>query len=114
MCDDLCAQLQADAEGVTKRVAVTVTGAPTEGDAVTAARIVARDSMVKTALFGSYPNWGRVLAAVGMSPFALDPNRITVSFNGFPVCSGGAGAGLQDLLAVLRRPAAGPARQDAR
>ena len=60
VCDDLCAQLQADAEGVTKRVAVTVTGAPTEGDAVTAARIVARDSLVKTALFGSDPNWGRV------------------------------------------------------
>ncbi|MCB0930726.1 MAG: bifunctional glutamate N-acetyltransferase/amino-acid acetyltransferase ArgJ [Mycobacterium sp.] len=92
VCDDLCAQLQADAEGVTKRVAVTVTGAPSEADAVVAARIVARDSLVKTALFGSDPNWGRVLAAVGMSPFALDPARITVSFNGFPVCVEGAGA----------------------
>lgn len=92
VCDDLCAQLQADAEGVTKRVAITVAGAPSESDAVVAARIVARDSLVKTALFGSDPNWGRVLAAVGMSPFTLDPTRITVSFNGFPVCVAGAGA----------------------
>jgi glutamate N-acetyltransferase/amino-acid N-acetyltransferase len=98
VCDDLCAQLQADAEGVTKRVAVTVTGAPTEADALTAARLVARDSLVKTALFGSDPNWGRVLAAVGMVPFTVDPDRITVSFNGFPTCVNGAGApGARDV-----------------
>lgn len=92
VCDDLCMQLQADAEGLTKRIAITVTGAPTDADAVVAARIIARDSLVKTALFGSDPNWGRVLAAVGMSPFTLDPNRITVEFNGLPVCIDGAGA----------------------
>ncbi len=92
VCEDLCAQMQADAEGVTKRVTVTVTGAPGEDEAVTAARLVARDSLVKTALFGSDPNWGRVLAAVGMAPFTLDPNRISVSFNGSPVCVDGAGA----------------------
>ncbi|HNM93082.1 MAG TPA: bifunctional glutamate N-acetyltransferase/amino-acid acetyltransferase ArgJ [Mycobacterium sp.] len=98
VCDDLCAQLQADAEGVTKRIAVTVTGAPSEDDAVTAARVIARDSLVKTALFGSDPNWGRVLAAVGMVPFTVDPNRITVSFNGSPVCIDGAGAaGARDV-----------------
>jgi glutamate N-acetyltransferase/amino-acid N-acetyltransferase len=98
VCEDLCAQLQADAEGVTKRVAVTVTGAPSEEDAVTAARIVARDSLVKTALFGSDPNWGRVLAAVGMVPFTIDPTRISVSFNGSPVCVDGAGAaGARDV-----------------
>ncbi|MCV7299984.1 bifunctional glutamate N-acetyltransferase/amino-acid acetyltransferase ArgJ [Mycobacterium barrassiae] len=87
VCDDLCAQLQADAEGVTKRIVVTVTGAASDDDALTAARVVARDSLVKTALFGSDPNWGRVLAAVGMVPFALDTDKITVSFNGFPVCA---------------------------
>lgn len=92
VCDDLCAQLQADAEGVTKRIAITVTGAPSDDDAVTAGRIIARDSLVKTALFGSDPNWGRVLAAVGMVPFEIDAQRITVSFNGFPVCIDGAGA----------------------
>ncbi len=98
VCDDLCAQMQADAEGVTKRVAVTVTGAPTEADAVCAARLVGRDNLVKTALFGSDPNWGRVLAAVGMAPFTLDPSRISVSFNGSPVCVDGAGApGARDV-----------------
>lgn len=98
VCDDLCAQLQADAEGVTKRIAITVTGAPTEDDALTAARLLARDSLVKTALFGSDPNWGRVLAAVGMVPFTIDPNRITVSFNGSPTFTDGAGApGARDV-----------------
>lgn len=92
VCDDLCAQLQADAEGVTKRVIVTVTGAASEDDALTAARVIARDSLVKTAVFGSDPNWGRVLAAVGMAPVTLDPDRITVSFNGFAVCVDGVGA----------------------
>lgn len=92
VCDDLCAQLQADAEGVTKRVIVTVTGAASEDDALSAARVIARDSLVKTAVFGSDPNWGRVLAAVGMAPVMLDPDRITVSFNGFAVCVDGVGA----------------------
>lgn len=92
VCDDLCAQLQADAEGVTKRVVITVTGADTEDDALVAARVIARDSLVKTALFGSDPNWGRVLAAVGIAPVKLDPDRISVSFNGSPVCVDGAGA----------------------
>ncbi|WP_102417594.1 bifunctional glutamate N-acetyltransferase/amino-acid acetyltransferase ArgJ [Mycobacterium sp. 4858] len=92
VCDDLCAQLQADAEGVTKRVTVTVTGAVSEDDALTAARVIARDSLVKTAVFGSDPNWGRVLAAVGMAPVTLDPDRIRVSFNGFAVCVDGVGA----------------------
>jgi len=92
VCDDLCVQLQADAEGVTKRITVTVTGAVNEDDAVTAARVIARDSLVKTALFGSDPNWGRVLAAVGMAPVQLDPDRITVSFNGSAVFVDGAGA----------------------
>ena len=98
VCDDLCAQLQADAEGVTKRVTITVAGARTEDDAVVCARAIARDSLVKTALFGSDPNWGRVLAAVGIAPVALDPNRISVSFNGSPVCVDGAGApGARDV-----------------
>jgi glutamate N-acetyltransferase/amino-acid N-acetyltransferase len=98
VCNDLCAQLQADAEGVTKRVAVTVTGAATEDDAVVAARVIARDSLVKTALFGSDPNWGRVLAAVGMAPVELDPDRINVLFNGAPVCVNGTGApGARDV-----------------
>ena len=92
VCNDLCEQLQADAEGVTKRISITVTGAASEDDAVVAARVIARDSLVKTALFGSDPNWGRVLAAVGMAPVELNPDRIGVSFNGAPVCIDGTGA----------------------
>jgi glutamate N-acetyltransferase / amino-acid N-acetyltransferase len=98
VCDDLCAQLLADAEGVTKRVTIAVTGAVSEADALAAARVVARDSLVKTALFGSDPNWGRVLAAVGMAPVRLDPERISVLFNGSPVCVDGVGApGARDV-----------------
>ncbi|MET8871738.1 bifunctional glutamate N-acetyltransferase/amino-acid acetyltransferase ArgJ [Nocardia sp. NPDC004604] len=92
VCDDLAAQLMADAEGVTKRVLITVAGAASEDEALIAARAVARDSLVKTALFGSDPNWGRVLAAVGIAPVTLDPNRISVSFNGNPVCVDSVGA----------------------
>ncbi|NLG54886.1 MAG: bifunctional glutamate N-acetyltransferase/amino-acid acetyltransferase ArgJ [Rhodococcus sp.] len=92
VCDDLADQMMADAEGVTKRVRVTVRGAVSEDDALIAARTVARDSLVKTALFGSDPNWGRVLAAIGIAPIELDPDRIAVSFNGNPVCVDGVGA----------------------
>jgi glutamate N-acetyltransferase/amino-acid N-acetyltransferase len=91
VCDDLAAQMQADAEGVTKRVVVTVTGAASDSEALVAARTIARDSLVKTALFGSDPNWGRVLAAVGIAPIELDPDRIAVRFNGSSVCAQGMG-----------------------
>ncbi|MCZ4581160.1 bifunctional glutamate N-acetyltransferase/amino-acid acetyltransferase ArgJ [Gordonia amicalis] len=98
VCDDLAAQMQGDAEGVTKRVTITVTGAQTEDDAVTVARFVARDSLVKTAMFGSDPNWGRVLATVGASPVRIDPDVIAVSFNGSPVCENGCGVpGARDV-----------------
>lgn len=86
ICDDLADQLMCDAEGATKHVIVRVVGAQSEDEAVIAARTVARDSLVKTALFGSDPNWGRVVAAVGAAPVALDPDKIRVSFNGFDVC----------------------------
>ncbi|WP_054811286.1 bifunctional glutamate N-acetyltransferase/amino-acid acetyltransferase ArgJ [Nocardia arizonensis] len=92
VCDDLAEQLMGDAEGVTKRVHITVAGAVDEDEALVAARAVARDSLVKTALFGSDPNWGRVLAAVGIAPVTLEPDRISVSFNGKPVCVDGVGA----------------------
>ncbi|WP_182349277.1 bifunctional glutamate N-acetyltransferase/amino-acid acetyltransferase ArgJ [Tomitella gaofuii] len=92
VCDNLAEQMMADAEGVTKRVRITVEGASTEDEALIGARTVARDSLVKTALFGSDPNWGRVLAAIGIAPIALDPDRIRVSFNGAPVCIDGMGA----------------------
>ncbi|WJZ00154.1 Arginine biosynthesis bifunctional protein ArgJ [Corynebacterium hansenii] len=86
VCDSIAAQMQSDAEGVTKRVAITVTGTGGEEDALVAARIIGRDNLFKCAMFGSDPNWGRVLAAVGVAPVAMDPSHITVSFNGHVVC----------------------------
>lgn len=91
-CADLARQLHADAEGRTKSVVITVTGAASEDDAVAVGRAVARDSLVKTALFGSDPNWGRVLAAVGMADAAIDPDRIDVAINGVTLCRDGCAA----------------------
>jgi glutamate N-acetyltransferase / amino-acid N-acetyltransferase len=93
VCRGLAEQMQADAEGVTKRIRVRVTGAADEDDAVTVARSVARDSLVKTALFGSDPNWGRVAAAAGYAEAQLDPERLDVTINGALLCRGGAAAG---------------------
>ena len=86
VCASLADQMQADAEGVTKRVRVEVTGTTSDDMAVEAARTVARDNLFKCAMFGSDPNWGRVLAAVGMAPADMDPDNISVSFNGHTVC----------------------------
>jgi glutamate N-acetyltransferase/amino-acid N-acetyltransferase len=92
VCADLVEQLQADAEGVTKRVTVTAGGAASEADALAVARAVARDSLVKTALFGSDPNWGRIVAAAGMADARLDPDRIDVTINGVTLCRDGCAA----------------------
>ncbi|MEU6696899.1 bifunctional glutamate N-acetyltransferase/amino-acid acetyltransferase ArgJ [Pseudonocardia sp. NPDC046786] len=93
VCRDLAEQMQADAEGVTKRITVRVTGAASEDDAVTVARTVARDSLVKTAMFGSDPNWGRIAAAVGCADAQIDPERLDVTINGVLLCKGAAVAG---------------------
>jgi glutamate N-acetyltransferase/amino-acid N-acetyltransferase len=91
-CHDLAQQLIADAEGATKHVAVEVLGAASETDAVEVGRAVARNSLVKTALFGNDPNWGRILAAVGTTAAAFEPDRLDVAVNGVWVCRGGAAA----------------------
>lgn len=93
VCRDLAAQMQADAEGVTKRITVRVTGAASERDAVTVARTVARDSLVKAAMFGSDPNWGRVAAAAGYADAEVDPDRLDVTINGVLLCKGAVVAG---------------------
>jgi glutamate N-acetyltransferase/amino-acid N-acetyltransferase len=89
---DLARQMQADAEGVTKRITVKVSGAASEDDAVVVARTIARDSLVKTALFGSDPNWGRVAAAAGYAAADLDPDTLDVTINGVTLCRGGVAA----------------------
>ena len=90
-CRGLCDQLVDDAEGATKKVAIEVTGAASDDDAVEVGRAVARNNLVKTALFGNDPNWGRILAAVGTTAAAFEPDQLDVAVNGVWVCrSGGA------------------------
>lgn len=91
-CTDLADQLQADAEGVTKRVKITVKGTGSDAQALNAARTLGRDNLFKCAMFGSDPNWGRVLAAVGMADAEMDPDNISVFFNNQPVCVESTGA----------------------
>ena len=91
-CADLADQLQADAEGVTKRVKITVKGTGSDAQALNAARTLGRDNLFKCAMFGSDPNWGRVLAAVGMADAEMDPDNLSVFFNNQPVCVESTGA----------------------
>ena len=92
VCHDLAQQLIADAEGATKHVAIEVLGAASEADAVEVGRTVAGNALVKTALFGTDPNWGRIIAAVGTTSAVFEPERIDVAVNGVWVCRGGAAA----------------------
>jgi glutamate N-acetyltransferase/amino-acid N-acetyltransferase len=85
-------KLLADAEGSTKDVTIEVRSAATEDDAVEVARSVARNNLVKTALFGNDPNWGRILGAVGTTAAAFEPDQLDVAINGIWVCRGGAAA----------------------
>ncbi|GLI03431.1 bifunctional glutamate N-acetyltransferase/amino-acid acetyltransferase ArgJ [Phytohabitans aurantiacus] len=91
-CHELAQQLISDAEGATKQVAIEVVGAASDGDAVEVGRSVARNNLVKTALFGNDPNWGRILAAVGTTAAAFEPDALDVAVNGVWVCKGGAAA----------------------
>lgn len=90
MCESLVRQLHADAEGVTKEITITVCGALTEDDAVTVARAISRDNLVKAGFFGSDANWGRVIVPVGRSGVDIDPERLDVTLNGVQVCKGSA------------------------
>ncbi|MCO1581772.1 bifunctional glutamate N-acetyltransferase/amino-acid acetyltransferase ArgJ [Crossiella sp. SN42] len=85
----LTRQLQRDAEGATKFVEVTVTGAVDDGQAKQTARVVAEDNLVKTALFGSDPNWGRIAMAVGRSGVTMDQSELDITVNGITVCRNG-------------------------
>jgi glutamate N-acetyltransferase/amino-acid N-acetyltransferase len=90
ICSSLAEQLIEDAEGSTKTVAITVRGAATEADAVEVARACARNNLLKCAIFGGDPNWGRVLAAVGTARAEIDSLSIDVHLNGVQVAKGSA------------------------
>ncbi|WP_435121685.1 bifunctional glutamate N-acetyltransferase/amino-acid acetyltransferase ArgJ [Amycolatopsis thermoflava] len=91
-CMDLVQQLRADSEGVTKEVDVVVRGAASEQDAINVGRTVAEDNLVKTALFGSDPNWGRVAMAVGRAQAEIDPGALSISINGVTLFANGTTA----------------------
>ncbi|MEU4673748.1 bifunctional glutamate N-acetyltransferase/amino-acid acetyltransferase ArgJ [Amycolatopsis sp. NPDC023774] len=89
---DLVLQLRADSEGATKDVDVTVRGAASEDDAVVVARTIAEDNLVKTALFGSDPNWGRIAMALGRAPARIDPETVSITINGVTLFASGTTA----------------------
>ena len=90
VCGSLSQQLIADAEGSTKTVAIKVFGAVNEAEAVEVARACARNNLLKCAIFGGDPNWGRVLAAVGTAQAQLNPLNIDVTLNGIQVAKASA------------------------
>ncbi len=120
VCHDLAQQMVRDAEGASKDIAVEVVGAASVDDALEAARAVGRSNLLKCALHGNDPNWGRVLAAVGTTRAAFEPDELDVAINGVQVCRAGApgddraaGRPVGPRRPHRRRPARRPARGDA-
>jgi glutamate N-acetyltransferase/amino-acid N-acetyltransferase len=103
ICADLALQLLADAEGATKEVQIDVVGAASEDDAVEVGRSIARNNLLKCALFGNDPNWGRVLAAVGTTGAAFEPDQLDVAINGVQVCRSGAAGEPRELVDLTPR-----------
>jgi len=99
---DLARQVVRDGEGATHLVDVVVTGAASDADALAVARQVGDDNLVKTAIAGNDPNWGRIIAAVGAADVDIDPDAITITVAGHEVCTGG-------MAAPFDRPAAAQA-----
>lgn len=90
VCDDLGRQLIRDAEGASKDIRVEVVGAATEDDAVEVGRSIARNNLLKCAIHGEDPNWGRVLSAVGTTKAVFDPDALDIAINGVWVCKKGS------------------------
>ncbi|MFI0466945.1 bifunctional glutamate N-acetyltransferase/amino-acid acetyltransferase ArgJ [Saccharopolyspora sp. 5N102] len=92
VCTDLVRQLQDDAEGATKTIDVTVRGAVSEADAVAIGRTIAEDNLVKTAMFGSDPNWGRIAMALGRVAAEIDVAKLEIATNGVTLYANGTKA----------------------
>ncbi|WP_053711825.1 bifunctional glutamate N-acetyltransferase/amino-acid acetyltransferase ArgJ [Streptomyces sp. NRRL B-3648] len=90
VCDDLGRQLIGDAEGASKDIKVEVVNAASEEDAVEVGRSIARNNLLKCAIHGEDPNWGRVLSAIGTTKAAFEPDRLNVAINGVWVCKNGS------------------------
>ncbi|GGO32429.1 bifunctional glutamate N-acetyltransferase/amino-acid acetyltransferase ArgJ [Microbispora bryophytorum] len=102
VCGDLSRQLLVDAEGASKAIAIEVVGAASEEDAVAVGRSVARSNLLKCAIHGEDPNWGRVVSAVGTTDAVFDAERVNVAVNGIWICRGGAAG--DDRAKVDLRP----------
>ncbi|MFE6746883.1 bifunctional glutamate N-acetyltransferase/amino-acid acetyltransferase ArgJ [Kitasatospora purpeofusca] len=103
VCSDLARQLIGDAEGASKDIRIDVTGAATEDEAVGVARVIGRNNLLKCAIHGEDPNWGRVLAAIGTTDAAFDPDRLDVAINGVWVCRDGSVGEDRDLVDMSGR-----------
>ncbi len=103
ICGSLAEQLIEDAEGSTKTVAITVEGAKSEEEAVEVARACARNNLLKCAIFGGDPNWGRVLAAVGTADAEIDSLAIDVNLNGVQVAKSSAPYADKTLVSFDKR-----------
>ncbi|MEX2288830.1 MAG: bifunctional glutamate N-acetyltransferase/amino-acid acetyltransferase ArgJ [Mycobacteriales bacterium] len=103
VCQDLARQMVRDAEGASKDIEITVVGAASVEDALEAARAAGRSNLLKCALHGNDPNWGRVLAAVGTTAAAFEPDRLDVAINDVPVCRAGAPGADRDLVDLSGR-----------
>ena len=99
VCMSLAAQMAGDAEGATKVIHITVTGARTTEEAAAAARKVAQSQLVKCSFYGEDPYWGRVVSELGSSGVVFDPDRVTVAYGGTAVCRNGIAAA-HDEVAV--------------
>ena len=89
VCTSLAKQIVDDGEGITHVVELQIEGAPSDRDALTVAKAIAHSPLVKTAWAGSDPNWGRLMAAVGYSGVAIDPDRISIWFGEQQICING-------------------------
>ncbi|MFI1501215.1 bifunctional glutamate N-acetyltransferase/amino-acid acetyltransferase ArgJ [Streptomyces platensis] len=90
VCDDLARQLIGDAEGASKDIRIEVVGAASEDDAVEVGRSIARNNLLKCAIHGEDPNWGRVLSAIGTTSAVFEPDQLNVAINGVWVCKNGS------------------------
>ncbi len=103
VCDDLARQLIGDAEGASKDIRIEVVNAATEDDAVEVGRSIARNNLLKCAIHGEDPNWGRVLSAIGTTKAAFEPDELNVAINDVWVCKNGGVGEDRDLVDMRYR-----------
>lgn len=94
--ESLAVQIVKDGEGARKLVTIDVSGAATDAAAERIARAIANSPLVKTAIAGSDPNWGRILSAAGNSGALFDPRQTDIDMQGIPVCRLGLAAELDE------------------